>query len=98
MTVSEVVIRAAAAKYVLGIACLRSLGGLMPTTVYFATNRVVNGSPNDWHSFGTSIVAPSDPTAMTYATAFVDNANLTADTTGAIEGIQNIHLGSFSAD
>jgi len=70
----------------------------MPTTVYFATNRVVNGSPTDWHSYGTSIVAPSDPRVMTYATAFVDNTNLTGDTTGAIETIQNVHLGGFSAE
>ena len=51
----------------------------MPTTVYFATNRTVNGSPANWRSYGTSIVTPSDPAALTYATAFVDNANLTAD-------------------
>jgi esterase/lipase superfamily enzyme len=43
-------------------------------------------------------VAPSDPTAMTYATAFVDNSNLTADTTGAIESIQNVRKGGFSDD
>lgn len=70
----------------------------MPITVYFGTNRVIAGSPNDWRNYGTSIVAPSDPTAMTYGTAFVANANLTADTTGAIENIQSINLGNFSAD
>lgn len=70
----------------------------MPTTVYFGTNRVVTGSPNDWRNYGGSIVAPSAPTAMTYGTAFVANANLTADTTGAIESIQSINLGNFSAD
>src|ERR1700758_2815500 len=70
----------------------------MPTTVYFGTNRVVAGSPNDWRNYGSSIVAPSAPTAMTYGTAFVANANLTADTTGAIESIQSISQGNFSAD
>jgi esterase/lipase superfamily enzyme len=70
----------------------------MPTTVYFATNRVVTGSASEWRNYGTSIVTPSDPAAMTYATAFDDNANLTADTTGAIESIQNIRLGGFSDD
>src|SRR6201997_5704251 len=35
---------------------------------------------------------------MTYGTAFVANANVTADTTGAIESIQSISQGNFSAD
>jgi esterase/lipase superfamily enzyme len=68
----------------------------MPTTVYFATNRVVNGAATDWQNYGTSIVAPSNPAAVTYATAFVDNSNLSADTTGAIESIQNVQGGGFS--
>jgi esterase/lipase superfamily enzyme len=68
----------------------------MPTTVYFATNRLLSGPAEDWRSYGTSIAAPSDPAAVTYATAFVDNTDLTADKTGLIEGIQNVHRGSFS--
>ena len=68
----------------------------MPTTVYFATNRVLTSAPEDWRSYGTSIVAPSDPTAITYATAFVDNTNLTADKTGAIQQIENVSKGRFS--
>src|SRR5258706_583920 len=68
----------------------------MPTTVYFATNRALTGPANDWRSYGTTIVAPSDPTAVTYATAFVDNSDLTADTVGAIESIQNVKQGGFS--
>ena len=57
------------------------------TTVYFATNRAVSGSAEDWRSYGTSIVFPSDPTAITYAVALVDNTELTeltADKTGLI--------------
>jgi esterase/lipase superfamily enzyme len=65
------------------------------TTVYFATNRVVSGSPENWQSYGTSIVSPSDPGAVTYGTAFVDNTDLTADKTGMIESIQNVNLGGF---
>src|SRR5947207_3363428 len=68
----------------------------MPTPVYFATNRVLTSAPEDWRSYGTSIVAPSDPTAITYATAFVDNTNLTADKTGAIQQIENVSKGRFS--
>jgi esterase/lipase superfamily enzyme len=68
----------------------------MPTTVYFATNRLVNGPAANWQSYGTGIVSPSDPAAVTYATAFVDNSDLTADKTGLIQGIQNVHKGGFS--
>jgi len=70
----------------------------MPTTVHFATNRALTGPASDWRSYGTTIVAPSDPTAVTYATAFVDDSNLTADTVGAIEGIHNVQQGGFSED
>jgi esterase/lipase superfamily enzyme len=67
----------------------------MPTTVYFATNRALNGPAEQWQSYGTSITAPSDPEAVTYATAFVNNSNLTADTVGAITAIQDVHQGRF---
>src|SRR5438132_5390110 len=68
----------------------------MLTTVYFATNRTLTGAAGDWRSYGTGIVTPSDPTAITYPTAFVDNTNLTADKTGAIQQIQNVQRGGFS--
>jgi esterase/lipase superfamily enzyme len=68
----------------------------MLTTVYFATNRTLTGAAGDWRSYGTGIVTPSDPTAITYATAFVDNTNLTADKTGAIQQIENVAKGGFS--
>src|SRR5690242_7970317 len=68
----------------------------MPTTVYFATNRSVNGQPDSWQSYTADIVAPSDPSAIAYATAFIDNSNLSADTTGAILSIENVKLGGFS--
>jgi esterase/lipase superfamily enzyme len=68
----------------------------MPTTVYFATNRALNGPPEQLPSYGTAIAAPSDPNAVTYATAFVDNGNLTADTVGAITAIEDVRQGRFS--
>jgi esterase/lipase superfamily enzyme len=68
------------------------------TTVYFATNRALSGPAEDWRSYGTSIVFPSDPTAITYAVAFVDNTELTADKTGLITGITNVERGHFSDD
>jgi hypothetical protein len=60
------------------------------TTVYFATNHALSDPAEDWRSYGTSIVFPSDPTAITYAVAFVDNTGLTAGKTGLITGITNI--------
>jgi esterase/lipase superfamily enzyme len=68
----------------------------MLTTVYFATNRALEGPAADWTSYTANIVAPSDPGAITYATAFVDNTDLTADKTGAIEKIENVSTGRFS--
>ena len=68
----------------------------MLTTVYFATNRAMTGPSGDWRSYGADIARPSDPGAITYATAFVDNTNLTADKTGAIQQIQNVQQGGFS--
>ncbi len=67
-----------------------------PTTVYFATNRLLTGAPEGLASYGADIVAPSDPTQITYGVAFVDNSNLTADTTGAITNIQDISKGGFA--
>jgi esterase/lipase superfamily enzyme len=68
----------------------------MLTTVYFATNRALTGPAEDVANYGTGIVTPSDPSAITYATAFVDNTDLTADKTGAIQKIQNVSTGRFS--
>lgn len=68
----------------------------MPVTVHFATNRLVSGDPTDWHNYGTSIDSPADPQALLYATAFVDDANLKADTNGAVKSIQDVSRGTFS--
>lgn len=68
----------------------------MPTTVYFATNRALNGPFDRVQSYGTNMVAPSDPAAVTYGTAFVADSGLTADTMGAINAIQDIEQGRFS--
>ena len=68
----------------------------MPATVHFATNRVLDGPPDQVGSYSESVVAPSNPNEVTYGTAFVDDANLTADTIGAITSIQTIGKGQFS--
>jgi len=68
----------------------------MPT-VYFATNRVLTGPADQLASYGESVVAPSDPNAVTYGTAFVQEAGLDADTVGAITRLQDIEQGQFGA-
>jgi hypothetical protein len=71
-------------------------GSAMTTTVYFATNRVVNGPADQLSSYTFDIVAPDDPQQVTYGTAYVDGSNLTADTVGAIRSIQDLQKSSFS--
>src|SRR5260221_7416263 len=68
----------------------------MLTTVSFATDRAVDGPTEAWTSYGTPIRPPSDPRAITSAVAFVDNTDLTADTTGAIQQIRDVQQGGFS--
>jgi esterase/lipase superfamily enzyme len=70
----------------------------MPVTVYFATNRALNGPVDNVGSYTANIVTPSDPNAVIYGTAFVDDSNLTADTVGAITSIQDIQKAQFSQD
>ncbi len=68
----------------------------MRSTVYFATNRQPNGPADDWKSYQAKIISPPSPDAITYGTAFIDRTNLTADKTGAILSIHDIHKGGFS--
>jgi esterase/lipase superfamily enzyme len=65
-------------------------------TVYFATNRVLTGPAEQLASYSSAIVDPADPTAVTYGTAFVEDAGLDADTVGAIKSINTIRKGGFS--
>ena len=67
----------------------------MATTVYFATNRVLSGPADQLSSYGDSVVAPANPNAVTYGTAFLKDANLTADQIGAITEIRDIEQGQF---
>jgi esterase/lipase superfamily enzyme len=68
----------------------------MPITVYFATNRALTGPADQVSSYSANIVNPADPGAITYATAFVNEVNLTADTVGAITSLQDIKQGGFA--
>jgi len=68
----------------------------MPATIHFATNRVLTGPADQLASYSEAVVAPSDPGEVNYGTAFVNDANLTADTIGAITSIQTTGKGQFS--
>lgn len=70
----------------------------MPTTVFFASNRILTGDPTAVTSYGPNIQPPSDSTAMTYGTAFVDGIDIAADQQGSITSIQNTNTGAFAPD
>ena len=68
----------------------------MTTTVYFATNRAVNAPRDRTGSYTHNIVSPLRPQDITYGTAFVDTADLTADSVGAITSIHDLQQGGFA--
>ncbi len=65
------------------------------TTVYFATNRVVQGDSADRRNYSSEIVPPTDPDQITYAAAFVERTDLLVEGSGAITTISNTQSGSF---
>src|SRR5690242_18685425 len=67
----------------------------MPTTVYFASNRVTTGPATQWQNYSAEIVAPTDPSQIRYAVAFVDGTNPNAEGSGTVTTIQNDRLGDF---
>jgi hypothetical protein len=68
----------------------------MTTTVYFATNRIANHPADRPENYTFFMTAPDNPLQVTYGTAFVDSAGLTADTVGAIRSLQDLQKGNFS--
>ena len=68
----------------------------MPSnTVYFASNRTTTGPATQWQSYGADIVAPTDPSQIRYAVAFVDGTDLNAEGSGGITAIESDRLGDF---
>ncbi len=65
------------------------------TTVYFASNRATTGPATEWPSYGAHIVAPTDPSQIRYAVAFVDGTDLNAEGSGGITAIESDRLGDF---
>jgi esterase/lipase superfamily enzyme len=70
----------------------------MPTTVYFATNRVVTNSADAVNGYQATMIPPSSPQDITYGTAFVDGANVATGATGVVSQINNVGHGQFSQE
>jgi esterase/lipase superfamily enzyme len=68
----------------------------MPTTVYFATNRILTGDRNAVSSYGPNIQPPSVTTGIVYGTAFVDGIDVPKNGQGSITSLQNTNVGSFA--
>jgi esterase/lipase superfamily enzyme len=68
----------------------------MPTTVYFASNRILTGDPNVVASYGPNIQPPSVTTGIMYGTAFVDGIDVANNGQGFITSIQDTNTGSFA--
>jgi esterase/lipase superfamily enzyme len=68
----------------------------MPTTVYFASNRLVTGDPTAKASYGPDIQPVLVSTSITYGTAFIDGVDLTHDQQGSIVSLQNTSQGGFA--
>lgn len=64
-------------------------------TVYFATNRLAVSGAAPPDAFGADIGPPTDPNAVTYATAFVEGTDLAQEGSGTIASIDNRNAGAF---
>jgi esterase/lipase superfamily enzyme len=74
---------------------LKREGDVMPTTVYFATNRLVTNPNDPINGYPAIIVPPSSPDQMTYGTAFVEGINIATNAQGTVSQIANTNKGSF---
>jgi esterase/lipase superfamily enzyme len=68
----------------------------MPTTVYFATNRVVTDAADAVSGYPATMVPPLSPNAITYGTAFVNGVNVATNSPGVVTEISDINRGGFS--
>ena len=70
----------------------------MPTTVFFASNRILTGDPAVVTSYGPNIQPPSVSTDIMYGTAFVDGVDIKTDQQGSITSIQDTNKGAFATN
>jgi esterase/lipase superfamily enzyme len=70
----------------------------MPTTVYFATNRVVSNAL-DWdNGYKAEMEPPADAGSLTYGTAFVDGIDVPTNAQGVVTRIAETARGQFPPD
>jgi hypothetical protein len=63
----------------------------MPTTVYFATNRVVTNAADAINGYEAVMVPPLQPQDITYGTAIVDGVGVTSGAQGVVSHISGRH-------
>jgi esterase/lipase superfamily enzyme len=68
----------------------------VPTTVYFATNRVVTDAGDPINGYRATMVPPLRPQDITYGTATVDGVDIQAGAQGVISRIDDVKQGGFS--
>lgn len=68
----------------------------MPTTVYFATNRVLHGPADNAANYSSGIQPPTVSTGMIFGSAFVSGIDIATNDQGQISSIQNTNIGGFS--
>ena len=67
----------------------------MPTTVYFATNRLVTNPADPINGYPPIMVPPLSPDQITYGTAFVDGIDIATNAQGVVSQIANTNKGAF---
>jgi esterase/lipase superfamily enzyme len=68
----------------------------MPTTVYFATNRIVTNAADAINGYEAVMVPPLQPQDITYGTAVVDGVNVATGAQGVVSQINDVEQGGFS--
>ena len=68
----------------------------MPTTVYFASNRVLTGDASQVSSYSAGLQTPSEGEGIVYGSAFVDAIDVASNTQGVIDSIQETRGGALS--
>jgi esterase/lipase superfamily enzyme len=71
--------------------------GVLSTTVYFATNRVVTNASDPNGGYTSIIVPPLKPQEITYGTAIVEGIDVATNAQGFVSEIKDTKQGGFSA-
>ncbi len=67
----------------------------MPTTVYFATNRVVTNAADPLGGYQPAMTPPANPAYLTYGSAFVDGIDVATNAQGVVDTIDEVAQGAF---